>query len=208
VAKLQRSRWKNRSRTGALKLLQKNKKIANLIANRSESGQVQEILTSMTMRITEGAGRGSHALGGSHGLAELLGDDTGGIGLESTRRGRPLLGLPLSGLTRQKPRSSSMMTKNPSREAIRKVVVAHQRMIRLCYERELISSTKPVEGRLLMRWKIDQKGRAIQVQVEKDTVGSQALLRCVIARIRSWRFPPCDPSCSVVYPFDFFPRMS
>jgi hypothetical protein len=99
-------------------------------------------------------------------------------------------------------------TRQISREAIRKVVMKGSRGVRLCYERELISSTRPLEGRLLLRWSIDLAGRAQGITIVKDALGSRTLNRCIMDRIQSWRFQPCSGTCTVVYPFDFFPKMS
>jgi TonB family protein len=96
----------------------------------------------------------------------------------------------------------------PTREAIRKVVAHHGGEIRLCYERELLSSSTPLEGRLLLRWTIDGTGRVVDVEVVRDSVGSAPLRRCVLQRIRQWIFPPCESHCRITYPFDFYPKMS
>ena len=81
------------------------------------------------------------------------------------------------------------------------------RPIRLCYERELIASPKALEGRLLLRWTIDGQGRVSRVEVVRDSLDSSSLRKCIMARILTWRFPPCPMTCQVVYPFDFYPRM-
>jgi len=94
----------------------------------------------------------------------------------------------------------------PTREEIRKVVVANGGQVRLCYEREMLSSSKPLEGRLLLRWSVDVNGRVVAPTIVKDTVGSPHLGACVLSRIQTWIFPPCDHGgCVVVYPFDFYP---
>lgn len=97
--------------------------------------------------------------------------------------------------------------RGPSREAIRKVVLQHGSQIRLCYEREMLRASQPMEGRLVLRWSIGAGGKVVGVEVVKDTVGSEPLRACVARWIRGWIFPQCNVpgGCAVVYPFDFYP---
>ena len=75
----------------------------------------------------------------------------------------------------------------------------------MCYEREMLRSSKLMEGRLLLRWTINGRGRATDLQVVKDGLGNPDLVLCIRDRIQSWIFPPCPRECTVVYPFDFSP---
>jgi TonB family protein len=152
-------------------------------------------------------GRGGGAGGGGDHLAALLdpgaGGPRGGADGSTVRLNRmaPIAPPRLS-------RPSPGPARRPSREEIREVVTQGSAPIRLCYEREILGSAAPVEGRLLLRWTIDPSGRVAKLTVVKDTVGSHSLAQCVLTRVRKWRFPPCTQECVVVYPFDFYPQVS
>jgi hypothetical protein len=107
----------------------------------------------------------------------------------------------------QAPEKVGPNKRGPSREAIRKVVLQHSSQIRLCYEREMLRASRPMEGRLVLRWLIGAGGKVVGLEVVKDTVGSEPLKACVARWIRGWIFPQCNlpGGCAVVYPFDFYP---
>lgn len=78
--------------------------------------------------------------------------------------------------------------------------------IRLCYERELLSSSEAREGRLLLRWRVDGQGRPTGVRVLRDSLQIPALRACVLRQLATWVFPACPDGCEVVFPFEFFAR--
>jgi hypothetical protein len=104
-------------------------------------------------------------------------------------------------------KSGRPSTTHPSRKAIHQVVSRYRGAVQVCYERELLASRKAKQGTLLLRWGIDRGGVPQRMQVMKDGLGSAALRRCVLSRLRQMRFPPCaDERCVVVFPFEFFPH--
>lgn len=157
-------------------------------------------------RAQRGGGPGGPLLTGTRaGLG--LGD----LSLGGLRGGLPdALALPaLAPLARERPRPAAAATPSgsgPSREAIRKVVARGSAGVRLCYERELLAARIPREGQIILRWEIDGSGKVVGVQIEKDTVRSAGLARCLTEQVRRWAFPPCPERCSIVYPFDFYAR--
>lgn len=102
------------------------------------------------------------------------------------------------------PKGSSALT----RSAIRRVVAAHSGAIRLCYEQELLRSRRPVQGSLLVRWRIDHRGRAQDVRTLRDGLGRPPLRRCILHEIQRWHFPRCESgeACGVIFPFELFAR--
>jgi len=116
-------------------------------------------------------------------------------------RKRPRLPEALAALPRPAPGEPGL-----SREAVQEVVAQGAAAIRLCYERELLSTVDVREGRLVLRWRIDSGGRATAIRVEKDSVGLPELRSCLRRQIQSWVFPPCPGRCEVTYPFEFFAR--
>lgn len=150
-------------------------------------------------------------------LLDLLGNAQSDLGkLGGVSRGGPspspslAAALPRRRLAAARLVDRSGPTTGVSREAVRKVVVVGSAAVRLCYERELISSNRPLEGRILLRWRINGEGKVRDLAVVKDALGSTPLRQCIMQRVSGWRFPSCPgpATCTVVYPFDFFPKMS
>jgi hypothetical protein len=160
-------------------------------------------LALASVAVPSGPPAGGGRLGGGPGmgLVGLLGpapSAEAGQGLSPAR-----LALPAKA-----PLPVARAAARPSREEIRKVVARNSGPIRLCYERELLSSSRPLEGRLLLRWTIDAAGAVRDLEVVEDTVGSIGLRSCVLSRVRGWIFPACAQRCRITYPFDFHPTLS
>ena len=90
------------------------------------------------------------------------------------------------------------------REAIRRVIQKNKRIIKNCYDREL-NRDKDLYGKLVLRWNIVEKGRVTKAKVVSSSLGSQAVAKCIIARLKTWRFPepPQNTEGEVTYPFVF-----
>lgn len=90
------------------------------------------------------------------------------------------------------------------REAIRRVILNNKRAIRSCYEREL-QRRPDMYGKLVLQWRIVEKGRVSQAKVKSNSLGSQKVANCIIGRLRTWRFPEPPPGTigEVSYPFVF-----
>ena len=93
------------------------------------------------------------------------------------------------------------------REAVRRVIRAGLREIRGCYERELnkLNKTQKLEGKVVIRWKIIEHGKAVGASVASSTLGNRAVENCVRDRLATWRFPEPPPGteADVNYPFYF-----
>lgn len=90
------------------------------------------------------------------------------------------------------------------REAIRRVILNNKRAIRSCYEREL-QRRPDMYGKLVLQWRIVEKGRVSQAKVKSNSLGSRKVANCIIGRLRTWRFPEPPPGTigEVSYPFVF-----
>ena len=109
--------------------------------------------------------------------------------------------------SRPKALTRSPGTKNPSREAIAKVVARGSGTIRHCFERELLLGGDAIHGRIVVRWKIDATGKPTRAKIVRDGVRNASIRRCILKALASWRFPGCpERSCEVVYPFEFYLR--
>jgi hypothetical protein len=75
--------------------------------------------------------------------------------------------------------------------------------IRGCYEREL-KRNPGLKGKVVVRFNITPAGRAGDVRIEENTLGSGEVTSCITGLMRSWIFPFKPPDeVPVQYPFLF-----
>jgi outer membrane biosynthesis protein TonB len=90
-----------------------------------------------------------------------------------------------------------------AKEAINRVVRAHQGGIRYCFEKELQRDPK-LSGKVTMGWKINLQGRVQFAKLEKTTLQNDRVEGCMLRQIRRWIFPPPQGGiCVISYPFVF-----
>lgn len=92
------------------------------------------------------------------------------------------------------------------REVIRRVILSHRAQIRYCYEKEL-ADRPDLAGRVLVEFVIGADGRVTTARAAEDSLQTQAVGRCVVARVKGWTFPKPEGGGVVVvtYPFLFKP---
>jgi TonB family protein len=75
--------------------------------------------------------------------------------------------------------------------------------IRGCYEREL-KRNPGLKGKVVVRFNITPAGRAGDIRIEENTLGSPEVASCISGLMRSWIFPFKPPDeVPVQYPFLF-----
>ncbi len=74
------------------------------------------------------------------------------------------------------------------RDVILKVINSHKTEIKYCYEKEL-SSNPSLAGKVAVSFEIDPTGAVMSALVAESTLGSEAAERCMLQRIRAWKFP-------------------
>jgi hypothetical protein len=91
------------------------------------------------------------------------------------------------------------------REALARYVRQRIKAITGCYEKEL-KRNPSLKGKIVIRFSIKPSGRAEDIDIEENTLGSDAVASCIRAVIRGWIFPfkPSD-DVPVAYPFVFSP---
>jgi pSer/pThr/pTyr-binding forkhead associated (FHA) protein len=90
-----------------------------------------------------------------------------------------------------------------SREAIQQVVGQHMNDVQACYERQLITSPG-LSGKIVFDWVIEMSGGVSSARQASSSMASPAVATCILALIRTWRFPsPVGGSVQVRYPFVF-----
>ncbi|HLM47646.1 MAG TPA: AgmX/PglI C-terminal domain-containing protein [Myxococcaceae bacterium] len=91
------------------------------------------------------------------------------------------------------------------REALARYVKARLKAIQNCYEKEL-KRNPSLKGKVLVRFSILPSGRTGDIEIEENTLGSDAVGSCIRTVIRSWVFPfKPDDEVPVAYPFVFSP---
>jgi len=90
-----------------------------------------------------------------------------------------------------------------SREVIRREIRLHRNEISHCYQTEL-NRRPDLEGRVAIRFVIDQRGLVVASNVADSTIGSPAVDQCVAQVIHRISFPPPENGVVMVtYPFTF-----
>jgi outer membrane biosynthesis protein TonB len=101
--------------------------------------------------------------------------------------------------------SGEVMDASIDREAIRRVILANLKAIRACYELEL-NRRPDLFGKLVLGWEIGEQGRVLTTKVKSNDLGSQDVANCIMAKLKTWRFPEPPRNQVVVieaYPFLF-----
>ncbi len=94
---------------------------------------------------------------------------------------------------------------NISREEVAKVIDQHANEVVSCFERALMSSPG-LQGKLVIEWTIRQNGRAGDIKQKHSTLQNAAVARCVMDKLKNWRFPsPKGGDVVISYPWNFAP---
>jgi hypothetical protein len=95
------------------------------------------------------------------------------------------------------------------REALREVMRAHADEVRACYEQGLRAQPS-LEGKLLVRWVIDDTGRAKLPCIvgASTTIQDREVWRCVMKQVTTWQFPKAEPEGFVRVTFPWSLRRS
>lgn len=88
------------------------------------------------------------------------------------------------------------------RDMIFEVVRRNQGQIRFCYEQGLQSDPK-LAGRVAVKWTIDGNGQVKVAGIESTTVNSRIIEDCILARLKSWKFPLPEGGVDVSVSFPF-----
>ena len=91
----------------------------------------------------------------------------------------------------------------PDAISITTLISKHTTTLKDCYESGL-KRDPALSGQLGIRFKITRFGRVGKTFVTQDTLNSQPFKRCVLRRLRTWRFPNTHKGGVMVeVPFEF-----
>jgi hypothetical protein len=147
--------------------------------------------------------RGTGTGGGGTGWGRVYGtshiDTGGGRGGRRLRIGRKVEKKVKYRVTTAPPEVEGFCAK----EAINRVVRAHQGGIRFCFEKELQRDPK-LSGKVTVSWKINLEGRVMFAKIEGSSLQNDRVEGCMLRNIRRWIFPrPQGGICVINYPFVF-----
>jgi len=123
----------------------------------------------------------------------------------------PLFLFVLSACVSTQQEADAVATKKVDRGGIRKSITAHNRYIRDCYGKTLLTrGNEQLKGKVMMNFEIGPDGRAHNPQVDpnKSTIHDKNLNQCLIKGLKSWDFPvhPDGKNITVNYPIRFNAR--
>lgn len=107
--------------------------------------------------------------------------------------------------------SSEKISGNYNHNLIRGVILANLNDVKKCYFAELPNEPS-MEGKLVPEWSIDETGSVLETTVfeKSTTLKNEKVKGCILATIKTWKFPPAKPGelIMVRYPFVFKPEKS
>lgn len=90
-------------------------------------------------------------------------------------------------------------------DQIRTPIKRNMAQVRACYERAL-KTNDGLKGKIAVSFTIGADGKVRSPRASSNSTGNSSLAKCVVGRVRSWRFPTAAGPTDVVYPFNFEPR--
>ena len=103
------------------------------------------------------------------------------------------------------PRLSQIKGKGElSKDEIQKVINSHVGEIQYCYEKQLRTNAG-LAGRVVLEWTVSTSGGVSVVKVATSTLASTDATKCMMDKVKTWKFPKPRGSgaVTVVYPFVF-----
>jgi TonB family protein len=190
------------------------KGLLKILGSSGGAGALQDVLGAGT-----GSGDVAAALAGARGVSVATADSVGGPrGGDSGRTaGIGDVGTSGGGNVALAGKSDVRVTGKVSaaapevdsadvdRAALSRYIRDRLNAIRACYEREL-KRNPSLKGKVVIRFNITPAGRAGDVRIEENSLGSPDVAACISGLMRSWIFPFKPPDeVPVQYPFLFTP---
>jgi TonB family protein len=188
------------------------KGLLKILGSAGGAGALSDVLGSGT-----GSGDVAAALAGAHGVSVATADSVGGprgggsgraagIGDVGTSGGGNVA---LAGKSdvrvsgRVSAAAPEVDSADVDRAALSRYIRDRLNAIRGCYEREL-KRNPSLKGKVVVRFNITPAGRAGDVRIEENSLGSPEVAACITGLMRSWVFPFKPPDeVPVQYPFLF-----
>jgi hypothetical protein len=72
---------------------------------------------------------------------------------------------------------------------LQQFITARRAALQSCYERALLHNPAMQGGKVVLRLTLGAGGRVGELEVEEDTLGSEAVTSCMSTLVRRWMFP-------------------
>jgi len=136
---------------------------------------------------------------GTRSVADLFAGGKKRASLKGRKKSKVRGNVRKAGKRQIRSRGSGMLDK----AAIAKVVNKNIGQVRYCYERTLLKAPN-VRGKVILEWTIAPTGKVRSVSTSFSSVNADALTRCIMRKIKGWKFPkPKGGQVIVAYPFVF-----
>ena len=192
-------------------------KVIGSIGAGSEGGALADVLkggggtTSLGDALT---GIGGVGVATNEGMATRLGGGSGGegsvsIGNLGTQASSGKVGAGSVGSEKKEAKITGSMSMeqfdaqgSPDCGKYGTVVKARARVVQNCYLSELSKNPNLGGGKVTVEISVDDEGKVNEVRIVSNTVqGSDSVGDCIISRIRNWKFPKPERSCSFTQTF-------
>jgi len=167
--------------------------------------------TGATVGVSQGyGGFGAVGMGrGGGGVSEnsigvgTLGTLGRGGGKRKFGRGAARLGERASRVPKVIPGKASV-TGALDKQIIRRVINKNRQGIKYCYDKEL-QKKKDLHGKIVVKFVIAPNGRVIKASIRESTMGSSKVEKCIVGRVKRFKFPAPKGGgiVEVSYPFIF-----
>lgn len=89
----------------------------------------------------------------------------------------------------RKSRTNFFTPNGLTHEKIQKIFTQHQGDLRQCFAIAQRENPAAAKGSLTLFYQISKTGRVLRASVNKATIKSKPLARCILSRLLSWEFP-------------------
>ncbi len=89
-----------------------------------------------------------------------------------------------------------------SQAAVQSVVGAHVDEVQSCYE-HVAGKSKTAAGSVSLSFTVEPSGKVTAIAIDAPGVNAKMLSRCIVQRVKKWKFPAADAETPVEIPFVF-----
>lgn len=154
------------------------------------------------VRLDGGGERRGPATGEARSIGEI--ETGGGAGEGAKKLADRGPARPRPSVTFEQEEDDPVPTPGCDRAAVAKAIKRNLTALQYCYEYET-KKIQTLHGKVVVRFTVEPNGRASEVEIDEDSVGSPGLRRCIERTVRGWAFPAAQASCEYSHPFVFTP---
>ncbi|HEY3452728.1 MAG TPA: AgmX/PglI C-terminal domain-containing protein [Myxococcales bacterium] len=133
----------------------------------------------------------------------------GATGAVVATRGLPPIRVDLSAQAAADPPAAAKGSKASGepldRTSLTREIQKHTREVRACYEKALPKNPK-LSGKLTLEWTLAPSGAVASARIRETTVADPKVGACVLASVKTWKFPASSEETTVAFPFVFRPQ--